>query len=381
MSRLGIVSLALLFVVSVLLLASMHTANAYEENLPGGVTTLLGGAAALAAGWEWRRRRARKARRIEGPSGGQPDAAPDAVLRETSGDAPGRDIATAPAGSNAARARRAKAPKPAAAPPAEAAHRVTAIHATFDAYRRALEGDEFTLHYQPRVRLADGEVTGFEALLRRIRDEGSEGTAALVEQAEKSAFGPRLGEWILRTAARQSLAWRQSGVSVPIAVNISPSQFCDPGFLRVLGDLIASDPALPAHLELELAEAALTLYGDGATQTLRELAAMGFGVQVDQFGTAASSLHRLGQGPVRALKIDRSLVLAAPADAEAGRIVRASVALAQAMELKVIAVGVETAEQYRFLQSWGCHEAQGYLFMPPMAPAKALQVWRGHGPG
>lgn len=108
---------------------------------------------------------------------------------------------------------------------------MTAIHATFDAYRRALEGDEFTLHYQPRVRLADGEVTGFEALLRRIRDEGSEGTAALVEQAEKSAFGPRLGEWILRTAARQSLAWRQSGVSVPIAVNISPSQFCDPGFL------------------------------------------------------------------------------------------------------------------------------------------------------
>jgi len=376
MSRLGIVSLALLFAVSVLLLASMHAPNADAASAPGGVMALLA-AVVLAAGWAWRRRRAGDA----DPPKGSPAHTDDAALQMTSERGSQRAIPAAPAAPQSAGVRRATTPpEPAAVPHAEATRRVTPIHATFDAYRRALERDEFTLYYQPRVRLADGEVTGYEALLRRTRAEGSEGAAALVEQAEKSAFGPRLGEWILRTAARQSLAWHESGVTVPIAVNVSTSQFCDPGFLRLLGDLVCIDPALPLHLELELAEAALTLQGDGASQTLRELAAMGFGVQIDQFGTAASNLHRLGQNPVRALKIDRSLVLAAPIDAEAGRIVRASVALAQAMELKVIAVGVETAEQYRFLQSWGCHEAQGFLFMPPMAPAKALEVWRGQEP-
>lgn len=375
MSRLGIVSLALLFAVSVLLLASMHAPNADGASTPGGVTALLA-AVVLAAGWAWRRRRASDA----DPPEESPADPHDAALQKTSERGSQRAIPAAPAAPQSAGARRATTPEPAAAPHAEATRRVTPIHATFDAYRRALERDEFTLYYQPRVRLADGEVTGYEALLRRTRAEGSEGAAALVEQAEKSAFGPRLGEWILRTAARQSLAWRESGVTVPIAVNVSTSQFCDPGFLKLLGDLVSIDPALPLHLELELAEAALTLQGDAASQTLRELAAMGFGVQIDQFGTAASNLHRLGQSPVRALKIDRSLVLAAPINAEAGRIVRASVALAQAMELRVIAVGVETAEQYRFLQSWGCHEAQGFLFMPPMAPAKALEVWRGQEP-
>jgi len=411
MSRLGFVSLALLVAVSLFLLDVMRSARLVDASVPAAATVPIGadeaprvlvpdaqlpeaagdsglqasllgavvlfGAGALLGPWAWRSRKAGRRNRSQGADeaacvdGNAPveaccapeDGSPDAGVEAGREDAP-----EPPTG----RGHRSRAPL-----------RVTPIGATFDAYRRALESDEFTLHYQPRVRLADGEVTGYEALLRRVRPAGkdsAQGAAVLVELAEQSAFGSRLGEWILRTAARQSLAWRQSGVSVPIAVNVSASQFGDPALLKLLDELAATDPALPSHLELELSEAALTLHGDGASQTLRELAAMRFAVQIDHFGIAASNLQRLGQGPVRALKIDRSLVLAAPASADAGRIVRASVALAQAMELNVIAVGVETAEQYRFLKSWGCREAQGFLFMPPMAPMQALQVWRGQEP-
>lgn len=408
MSRFGLVSLALLVAVSLLLLGTMRGAKPVDAHAQAGATArpgtdeaspvaapdrgesagadgtgllvpLLGSVALLAGGAlfaprAWRRRKAGRASRAEGPDEVTPvdEAAPAGT--------PCAPAARPPNASTDAGPHHTPEPAAGCEPRSGAAIHVTPIGATFDAYRRALERNEFTLHYQARVRLANGEVTGYEALLRRTRPAGAEEAATLVELAEQSAFGPRLGEWILRAAARQSLVWRQSGVTVPIAVNISASQFCDPGFLRLLDELAAADPALTSHLELELSEAALTLHGDGASHTLRELGAMGFAVQIDHFGTAASNLQRLGQGPVRALKIDRSLVLAAPASAEAGRIVRASVALAQAMDLNVIAVGVETAEQYRFLQSWGCREAQGFLFMPPMAPMQALQVWRGQEP-
>jgi len=411
MSRLGFVSLALMVALSLFLLDAMRGASLVDAPAPAAATarvgadgaprvvasdaqlpeaagapglqvSLLGGAALLGVGallvpWAWRSRKAGHASR-SGGTGEAPCVDGNAGVAAHCASEDGSPNASAEAGRE-----HASGPPTRHGSRSGAPLRLNPIGATFDAYRRALERDEFTLHYQARVRLVDGEVTGYEALLRRVRPagrEGAEGAAALVELAEQSAFGPRLGEWILRTAARQSLAWRQAGVNVPIAVNVSASQFADPELVKLLDELAVADPALPSHLELELSEAALTLHGDGASQTLRELAGMGFGVQIDHFGTAASNLQRLGEGPVRALKIDRSLVLAAPGSAEAGRIVRASVALAQAMDLNVIAVGVETAEQYRFLQSWGCREAQGFLFMPPMAPTKALRVWRGLEP-
>jgi EAL domain-containing protein (putative c-di-GMP-specific phosphodiesterase class I) len=257
----------------------------------------------------------------------------------------------------------------------EAPRSVLPLQATFDAYRRALSHGEFTLHYQARVRLASGEVTGYEALIRRTDSESSSSPADLIEMAERSGFGAELGEWVLRSAASQSAAWRRCGLTVPIAVNLSSSQLWGDGLVGLLEELTAQDPALGAHLELELAEPLFALHIEDTTRLLKELARMGLSVQVDQFGVGGAHLHRLGQMPVRGLKIDRALVNAAQGSAEARRLVRAAIALSRAMELNVIAVGVETTAQYNFLKSWGCPEAQGFLIARPSPAGEVARTW------
>lgn len=258
---------------------------------------------------------------------------------------------------------------------AEAPRSVLPMQATFDAYRRALARGEFTLHYQARVRLASGEVTGYEALIRRTDSESSSSPADLIEMAERSGFGAQLGEWVLRSAASQSAAWRRCGLTVPIAVNLSSSQLWGDGLVGLLDELIAQDPTLGAHLELELAEPLFALHIEDTTRLLKELSRMGLSVQVDRFGVGGAHLHRLGQMPVRALKIDRALVNAAQGSVEARRLVRAAIALSRAMELNAIAVGVETAAQYNFLKSWGCPEAQGFLIARPSPAGEVARTW------
>lgn len=243
--------------------------------------------------------------------------------------------------------------------------------------RAAYERGEFMLHYQLKVMLASWEVTGYEALLRWNSPDGIRAAGSLVAAAERSGFMGTLGEWVVREAARQSLAWRREGLAVPIAVNISARQLHEPSFLALMRELALADPQLPGALQLELTESALALDVDHARETLTQLAAMGFALHVDDFGTGYSSLSQLSRMPVHALKIDRSLVRDVPASAQSCEIARAVVALGRALDLKVIAEGVETAAQVKFLRSCGCDEAQGYLFGRPASAAEVAPMWRG----
>lgn len=327
-------------------------------------------------GWRWRWRKAGEGVDWNSPPHGQVEAtgvvcAHPADVRATSFDS------LQDRGARVERPPGVPSPSDSRASGVGTLRRVLPLQATFDSYRQALARGEFTLHYQPRVRLTNGEVTGYEALLRRSGPEMTQSPSAILDRAEQSAFGSQLGEWVLRAAARQSAIWRERGVTVPIAVNLSSSQLYGDQLVVLLEELVREDPVLGTHLELELAEPLFGLHVEDTTRILREVARLGLSVQVDHFGSGGAHLHRLGQMPVRALKIDRSVVSAAPGSAEAAMLVKATIALSRAMELNVIAVGVETAAQYNFLKSWGCPEAQGFLFARPSPPGEVAQTWKG----
>jgi len=243
--------------------------------------------------------------------------------------------------------------------------------------RGAFERGEFVLHYQPKVALETGKVVGYEALLRWNTPDGVQGAGELIAAAEQSGFVVTLGEWVVREAARQSLEWRRLGVRCPTAVNISAMQLHDERLVTVLSELTTRDPDLPQLLALELTESTIATEIDRALKTLAELAGMGFAMHIDDFGTGYSSLARLTRLPVCALKIDRSFVASTPEDADACEIVKAILALAQALRLEVIAEGVETAAQVRFLRACGCEQAQGYFFGRAMAAQDAFAFWHG----
>ncbi len=231
----------------------------------------------------------------------------------------------------------------------------------------AFERREFELHYQLKVGLSNWEVTGAEALLRWNAPEGSGRTAEIIASAERSGFIVTLGEWVVRAAAHQSLQWRRAGLRFPVAVNVSAVQLNDGGFATLMRELVARDRELPAWLELEVTEQALAGDSDRAVQTIAQLVALGFTLHIDDFGVGYSKLAQLSRMPVRALKIDRSIVHDLAGTSGSIETVEAVVSLSRALHLKVIAEGVETAEQLELLRARGCDEVQGYLFSQPMA--------------
>ncbi len=243
--------------------------------------------------------------------------------------------------------------------------------------RSAFERNEFVLHYQPKVALVGGNaVVGYEALLRWNSRAGMTGAGELIAVAEQSGFVVTLGEWVAREAARQSLEWRRDGLRCPIAVNVSALQLHDERLVAALRELTARDPELPELLVLELTETAIATEVEQAKRVLDEIGALGFEMHIDDFGTGYSSLAQLSRLPVRALKIDRSLVAGIPADTEASEIVKAILALARALRLEVIAEGVETPAQEQFLRGCGCRQAQGFHYGAAMVPQAALALWQ-----
>ncbi len=247
--------------------------------------------------------------------------------------------------------------------------------------RSAFERGEFVLHYQPKVGLPAGSVVGYEALLRWNTPDGMQGAGELIAAAEQSGFVVTLGEWVVREAARQSLAWRRGGMRCPIAVNVSAMQLHDDRLVAALREMTARDPELPGVLILELTETTIATDIDRAKRSLDEIAALGFAMHIDDFGTGYSSLARLSRLPVSALKIDRTFVAGTPRDVDSCEIVKAILALAKALRLDVIAEGVETQDQVRFLQESGCGQAQGFYFGAALAPTPALAYWMEHGEG
>lgn len=235
------------------------------------------------------------------------------------------------------------------------------------AMRRALVSGHFHLHYQPQVNIGNGQVIGVEALIR-WRDPvlGSVPPAEFIPMAEESGFIIAIGDWVLTQAVSQAAEWYARGRSLPVSINVSALQFQQADFIeRVSSTLRAA--GLPPHLlELELTESILLRDAEDALHRLKALEQLGVMMSIDDFGTGYSSLSYLKRFPIGRLKIDRSFVSHLPDDGSDVAIVNAIVQLARAMQLRVIAEGVETEPQRQFLLNAGCDEFQGFLYAPAL---------------
>ena len=234
--------------------------------------------------------------------------------------------------------------------------------------RGALERGEFLLHYQPIISLAGGAVTGAEALLRWRQPSGQiVSPADFIPVAEESGLIVPIGAWVLMTAAAQAAAWNgKGGTPLDVSVNVSARQFRDPGLVGVVREVLEITRLDPRRLKLEITESTVMHNAEEAVAVLRALKELGVHLSVDDFGTGYSSLSYLKRLPIDDLKIDRSFVRDIPGDADDVAITRAVIDLAHSMELEVVAEGVETAAQERFLRGEGCDRAQGYLFGRPV---------------
>ncbi len=245
-----------------------------------------------------------------------------------------------------------------------------------NALRRALEREQFTLHYQPQVCIASGKLRGVEALLRWQHPEhGAIRPTEFIPLAEDSGQILAIGDWVLRTALAQLRAWQQAGHDVPsVAVNLSAVQFRRPGLPEHIAELLAQ-AGLPGNaLELELTEGVALDDPQMARATMTQLHALGVRIAIDDFGTGYSSLSALKQFPISTLKIDQSFVRDLCDDPSDRALISAIVRMAQALGIETTAEGVETQEQLDYLREQGCTDAQGFHCGRPM-PADALLVW------
>jgi diguanylate cyclase (GGDEF)-like protein/PAS domain S-box-containing protein len=245
--------------------------------------------------------------------------------------------------------------------------------------RRAIERDEFVLHYQPQVDLATGRIVGVESLIRwQHPQRGLIYPDAFIAIAEQSGLILPIGAWVLRTACAQNRAWQDAGLApVRVAVNLSSRQFCEPGLADAVAAVLAETGLRPEHLEVEMTESIIMGDVDDAIGVLHAIKALGVRLSVDDFGTGYSSLSYLTRFPIDVIKIDRSFVSAIGEAGGDGAVIATSiVSLAHALKLCVIAEGVETAEQLQYLRERGCDEMQGYYFSRPVAAATVEQLLR-----
>lgn len=250
--------------------------------------------------------------------------------------------------------------------------------------RLALERQEFVLHYQPKINLHSGTIVGIEALVRwQHPQRGLLEPAQFVPIAEDSGLILRIGRWVLREACRQAQAWQDAGLPpITIAVNTSALEFRAKDFLVNLRGILEETRLQPRYLELELTESVLMRDASATDSVLHALSALGIQLAVDDFGTGYSSLSYLRQFPINALKIDRSFVNNMTRNANDASLVSAVISMGKSLKQRVIAEGVETAEQVAFLLGQHCDEGQGYFFSHPVgAEALAALLQKGISPG
>ncbi|HEX8131354.1 MAG TPA: EAL domain-containing protein [Pyrinomonadaceae bacterium] len=240
--------------------------------------------------------------------------------------------------------------------------------------RRALERDEFIVHYQPQADADTRKITGVEALVRwQHPDLGLVSPAEFIPLAEETGLMVPLGEWVLRIACAQNKAWQQAGFTkLSMSVNLSLRQFRQTNLTGMVEQVIRETGLDPTCLELELTESSVMMNTESAVTTLSKLQALGIRIAIDDFGTGYSSLNYLKNLPIDTLKIDRSFVRDAATNPVDAAIIQAIITLAHSLNLKVKAEGIETQEQLDFLRRLKCDEIQGYLLSRPL-PAEALE--------
>ena len=241
--------------------------------------------------------------------------------------------------------------------------------------RQALANDELELFFQPKVDARSGKVTAAEALLRWNHPiRGMVMPGSFIPLAERSGLIGPLGNWVIEAACKQARAWRDKGLRMRVAINLSAYQMRQDDIADRIAEALARHRIHPSLLTCEITETA-AMEDTGATQeTFRRLGEMGAHLSIDDFGTGYSSLSYLRQLPAEELKIDASFVKDVDHSADARAVIDAVVKLAHALGLKVVAEGVETLRQHKVLVELGCDELQGYLFAKPMT-ARALLLW------
>lgn len=241
--------------------------------------------------------------------------------------------------------------------------------------RRAVEAQEFVLHYQPKYRLADGKICGMEALIRwQDPASGLVPPATFIPLLEETGLILEVGKWALDNALAQHRKWTTLGLAVPrIAVNVSAIQLQQKNFADVIIDVVQKQGDNADALELEVTESLLMKNVQDSIRTLSILRGLGITIAMDDFGTGYSSLAYIARLPITSIKIDRSFITGMTDSPQSMNIVTTIIALAQSMNLKVVAEGVETEEQSQLLKTLGCDEAQGFLFSKPL-PAHDVEA-------
>ena len=244
--------------------------------------------------------------------------------------------------------------------------------------RHALARDQFSLHYQPKVDLGTGQITGVEALLRWTHPEhGMLPPAQFIPLAEETGLIVPIGRWVLREACAQNMEWQRCGLRpVSVAVNLSPRQFTDDNLLHDIDEALLASGMSPVLLQLEVTESMMMRNVPRAIKVLDAIQSRGIRLAIDDFGTGYSSMSLMKQFPIDTIKIDRSFVRDLPDDSEDQAIAQAIISMGKALGMTVVAEGVETAEQEAFLRSNGCDEMQGYLFSEPLAPDQLAGLLR-----
>jgi len=243
--------------------------------------------------------------------------------------------------------------------------------------RRALQRDDFVVHYQPLVVPATGDLVAFEALVRwQDAERGIVGPNEFIPLAEDAGLIEAIGGWVLHAVCAQLREWREAGLDAHVHVNVSPRQLRRPDFPTTVRDALSAEGLAPSSLTLEITESAAMLDAERANPVVRALHQMGVRLAIDDFGSGHSSLSRLRDVPVEVLKIDQSFLRGIPDDPQAAAMTRAIIELGAALGMLTVAEGVTSEAQRRFLVEQGCPLAQGFHFARPLEAADATERLR-----